>query len=382
MTDRNRPTRSTEQEFFLGKRPWSKIKDRVLGQYMRPYLSKVAKLGQRIILIDAFAGPGKFEDNQPGSPLIICNAAEACAPGMYLAIFANRQRDHHDRLSHVISQFVEKRSALAIHGTSEQLLRAIHDRLDRDTVFLYLDPFGLRGCEFSLLAPILRRDKALSTEVVINLSVPTIHRLATRKAIKDGRADTRRVRLFHQRLTDVLGGDYWKGILWNDDGDSEQRIERLMAAYRHQVSDLGPAFTGSCPVRERPGAGIKYYITFGSRHRDALLLMNDAMCCAYQERMHEATTEGTLFQGTDWKSERNLSALRALVVEAIRGNHKMSRVELWLTIVQAHFMRFLAAEFKLVVRELVSVKVVGFEDVRKTGRLNDDSRLFVRDMAH
>ena len=31
--------------FFTGKRPWSKIKDQILSQYMPAYLSKVAKLG-------------------------------------------------------------------------------------------------------------------------------------------------------------------------------------------------------------------------------------------------------------------------------------------------------------------------------------------------
>ena len=62
--------------FFAGKRPWSIIKDQVLENYMSPYIAKINKLGRPLLLIDGYAGPGVFEDGKPGSPLIICQAAE------------------------------------------------------------------------------------------------------------------------------------------------------------------------------------------------------------------------------------------------------------------------------------------------------------------
>jgi hypothetical protein len=48
----------SSDEFFEGKRPWSKIKDEVLGNYMTPYLAKVNTRGQPILLIDGYAGQG------------------------------------------------------------------------------------------------------------------------------------------------------------------------------------------------------------------------------------------------------------------------------------------------------------------------------------
>ena len=48
----------SSDEFFEGKRPWSKIKDEVLEKYMTPYLAKVNTRGQPILLIDGYAGPG------------------------------------------------------------------------------------------------------------------------------------------------------------------------------------------------------------------------------------------------------------------------------------------------------------------------------------
>lgn len=370
---------SMEASFFRGKRPWSKIKDRVLGQYMPPYLAKVAKLDRQIILVDAFAGPGKFEDGSAGSPLIICQAAEQRVRDKYLAIFVNRDKEHHDQLSYVLSSFIEQQKVIPIHGTADTLLTKVRDVLGDHTVFLYLDPFGLKGCEFSGIEPFLRRDRAYSTEIVVNLSIPTMHRLATRKAVAAGRADTPKIRAFHNRLTRVLGGDYWKDILWDDSKEPEAKAEEVMSIYREKILDIQEprAFSGSCPVREREGSGIKYYITFYSRHRDAMLLMNNAMCIAYQQRMHEAATDGTLFEKMSWKNTRDTRGLESIILKAVRETPRKSRLDLWVDIVQKYFMRFTDSEYKAAVMRLVKDEKLDFEDVRRTGRLNNDSRLYL-----
>lgn len=370
---------STEDSFFKGKRPWSVIKDEVLRSYMRPYIAKVAKLGRPIILIDGFAGPGKFGDGSEGSPLIICQAAEERAKNKYLAIFVNRQKSHHDQLSHVLGDLIEKGKVVAIHGTAETLLAKVKDLLGDHTVFLYLDPFGLRGCEFSTIAPFVKRNKAFSTEIVINLSIPTIHRLAARKAVAEGRQGTPQVRSFHHRLSQILGGDYWQKILWDDSEDHEAKAKKVMAIYREKILGLDMPYTGSCPAREKEGSGIKYYITFCSRHQDALLLMNDSMCSAYQERMHEAATEGTLFQNTPWKDTRSPRALEELIINIVRQKPRKSRQDIWIEIVRGSFMQYTSSEYKKAVTRLVKgpAKRLDFEDVRGTGLLNDVSRLYL-----
>ena len=378
MDDLDEPG-STEDSFFKGKRPWSIIKDQVLGSYMPPYLAKVAKLGKQIILIDGFAGPGRFGDGSAGSPLIICQAAEKTAEKNYLAIFMNRRKTHHDQLSHVLGDFIKNGNVVAIHGAAETLLARVKRLLRDQTVFLYLDPFGLRGCEFSTIGPFVRRDKAFSTEIVINLSIPTIHRLAARKAVAEGRQDTHQVRSFHHRLSQILGGDYWQKILWDDSEDHEAKAEKVMAIYREKILGLDMPYTGSCPVREKEGSGIKYYITFCSRHQDALLLMNDSMCSAYQERMHEAATEGTLFQNTPWKDTRSPRALEESIINIVSQKPRKSRQDIWIEIVRRSFMQYTSSEYKKAVARLVKgpAKRLDFEDVRGTGFLNDDSRLYL-----
>jgi three-Cys-motif partner protein len=66
-----------DKSFFKRKREWSKRKDAVLTHYLTPYLAKVVTLGKPVIIIDGFAGPGRYDDEDVGSPLLICRQVEA-----------------------------------------------------------------------------------------------------------------------------------------------------------------------------------------------------------------------------------------------------------------------------------------------------------------
>ncbi|MCH8020089.1 three-Cys-motif partner protein TcmP [candidate division KSB1 bacterium] len=84
--------------FFDGKREWSEVKDQVLAHYIEAYLKKVKMLNKPILLIDAFAGQGKFGDGKPGSPLLMLEKAEKYVPNNYFAIFVNKEKEDHRQL--------------------------------------------------------------------------------------------------------------------------------------------------------------------------------------------------------------------------------------------------------------------------------------------
>ena len=65
-------------DFFKVKNPWSVIKDRLLQCYLAPYFQKVLTTNKPIFYVDCFAGKGKFEDGNPGSPLIALKVREEC----------------------------------------------------------------------------------------------------------------------------------------------------------------------------------------------------------------------------------------------------------------------------------------------------------------
>lgn len=364
-------------DFFDGKRPWSVIKDQVLRSYLPSYLAKVNKLGRLILIVDGFAGPGKFEDGSEGSPLIICASAEKFVRGKYRAFFINKDRKHHEQLTSTLkgANLLET-VATPILGDTVEILPDLRRAIRDHTVFLYLDPFGPTGSPFSLLEPFLTRDKRVSTEIVLMVHMPIVHRLAARNAVLEGREYDTLIQQYHMTLTETFGGEYWKPIMFDDQLLPEAREFRLINAYEKKLGQYLP-FVGSCPVRASEHERIKYFIVFASRHPDAMILMNDSMAQAYSKRMHEVAVAGTFFEKTDWQNERSVTGLREAILSLLASNPGLSRKDLWLKIVQDNFMRYLEKEYRQTVQQLIDEGSLMSPTPRKTKRLNDECQLFV-----
>ena len=65
-------------DFFVEKKAWSVVKDELLGCYFMPYVSKILHTGRPLVYVDCFAGKGKFDDGNPGSPLIALELIKEC----------------------------------------------------------------------------------------------------------------------------------------------------------------------------------------------------------------------------------------------------------------------------------------------------------------
>lgn len=364
-----------EDDFFAGKRPWSVIKDQVLRSYMPPYLNKVKSLQKPILLIDGFAGPGVFDDHSPGSPLVMCQAAEKHAKGNYRAFFFNNKSHFHEKLTSILDKQGWLGAATPILGDTTKLLPQIPNLLRDQTVFLYLDPFGPTGCPYSLIEPFLTRNKSYSTEIVIMMHMPIAHRLAARNAVEEGRADEPLIQRYHQTMNDIFGGDYWKPIMFATDRSAEEREFQLIEAYCARFAAHLP-YTGYCPVREGEHKRIKYFIVFASRHPHAMLLMHDAMIKAYHERMHEDAYTGTLFEENNWRDLLPTTGLQDVIVALITQSPGITREQLWLKTVQNHFMHYHKSDFLKTVQELVEKKILDCPTPRTTKKLNESCILY------
>jgi three-Cys-motif partner protein len=370
---------SGRHDFFTGKRPWSLIKDDVLRGYLPAYLGKVNSIGQQILLVDGYAGPGTFEDGKAGSPLIIGSQAEAHAKGNYHAFFINKSKQYHEKLTSIVARHGWS-NAHTLRGDARQILEVLPGILRSQTVFLYLDPFGPTGCEFALMEPFLKRDMRASTEIVLMMHIPVLHRLAARKKVQEGKRGERHLVLRHERLSKFFGGDYWKEILWTDHENSDECNELLVKEYCRRLNLYLP-FSGYCPVHEAQSARMKYYVVFVSRHPDAMVLMNDAMAKAYHEYLHKHYfNENSLWGEEPWYTMRSANGfeddLEAIVTEAVQRWPGLTREELWTKIITEHFMQYTSSEYKRLAEDLVNSGELYCPTPRKTKKLNDSCRLY------
>jgi three-Cys-motif partner protein len=366
---------SKEDLFFHQKKDWSRTKDRVVGAYLVPYLEKVKKRGAPIVLIDPFAGPGRFvADGAPGSPLLITGVADRIVPGRYRAIFGNRRLRSHQKLTSTLSGHIERKVVETHLLEADALLLNVGAKLGRATVFLYLDPFGLPPA-FTRLRPFLERQA--STEILLNLPPSAIARHASMGP------STSQIEALHSRLTQVLGSEYWRGVFEREDIDQDEKIARVMRDYYARIRKFLP-FSGTCPIRQRDSAAVKYHMTFFSGHPDSPVIYNDVMRKAYREGLYYAWAKGTLFEGTDElldDHERDVAKLQVLVVEMLQAGGRESRMRLWREIVDAHFMEYSSSDYIKAVRLLSEEQRIGFEDVKGTGRLNNDAVLYIKKRA-
>lgn len=366
------------ESFFSRKRPWSKIKDAILGSYMPAYFAKLSRVpDSRFLIIDAFAGPGKFEDGQPGSPLIICKAAEHRAKGRYEAVFINLDEDHHQKLSSILKH-AGYRNARAILGDSRDILKQLHTRLDEPLiVFLYMDPFGLKDVSFDLIRPFIERNHRYSTEILINLQAPIMHRLAARNAFSEEPA-SEKVKVFHRTLSQVLGGDYWKKWMLSGNLTPREREEKVVEDYCRMLSSTDYLqYTGWCPIQESREGHAKYYMIFASRHIDAMTLLNDEMIKAFQKYLIDRELGDTLFADMSWQDWRDLKEIKKLALDYIGKYPGQTRKQLWNLIVQKHFLRFTHSEYTKALNEFVREGVIFSPTPRKQYRLNDQCELYL-----
>jgi three-Cys-motif partner protein len=374
--------RSKADRFFQQKRTWSWTKDSILATYLKPYLEKLKTRGERILILEPYAGPGVFESGERGSPLIIADIAEKVCPGQYKAIFGNIERLHHRDLTARLKVLIDKGAVETYHLPAEQLLDKLGPNLGRQTVFLYFDPFGLPPT-FRCLDPFLNRQKSFGvpapTEILVNLPPSAIFRVAATDAASTKM--TRQIKSLQNHLSQSLGnGYYWREVLARNDLLSEEQAELIYNEYRTRIKKTLP-FSGMCPIREHDGAAIKYYMTFFSGHPDALRIYNDNMRSALRRGMYDAATRRLSLledvEPLDEDEAGQVAKLKDLIVEKLTNGGREVRVRLWLAIIDEHFLKFAEPSFNRAVRELRKEGRIGFEDIRKTKRLNDDAILYL-----
>lgn len=194
------------------------------------------------------------------------------------------------------------------------------------------------------------------------------------------RSTSNKIKSYHQRLTTVFGGEYWKDILYRESANTEFQLFQLVNAYTAKLGTFLP-YTGYCPVREKSSSRIKDFIIFLSRHRYAMLLMNDIMNTAYFSTMHKADNEGTLWEALDWKDmlvpkERSMQTLKKIIKGLVSQYAGESRDAIWLKVVRSYFMKFSHSLYLKALEQLAGDKEVEYQVDAQTRRKNGNSKLY------
>lgn len=285
-------SRNTD-EFFKEKKDWSRIKDQILGCYLKPYFSKIKYTKKPIVYVDGFAGKGKFDDNTDGSPLIAYSIGQETITNNSIEYILIENKYSQD-----LQKNVEKfNNCKVINGNYEENIENVIASLSDKNVFLYIDPFGIKNIRYKYLKS-MNSNNLYSAEFLMNLNSFGFVREGCRlmdttlEKIEDDYEknvdyEEDKTKNTIENMNHIAGGEYWQTIIKKlklGDINGFEAEKEFANKYCDMVrKECNFKYVINIPIRIKSGTPPKYRLIFGTNHIDAIILMNDNMCNRFEE---------------------------------------------------------------------------------------------------
>lgn len=370
-------------DFHDEPREWSRYKNHILDYYLKPYLEKVKTLGRPILIVDMFAGRGRFRNGEAGSPVIIAERIRQMSSSDVLAsvvCIERRPKVAVDLRKHM----AEYRFAEVWEGNCLTRIDEIAARAANATVLLYVDPYEAAQLNLQQLSRVYRLIKQQSVEVLEVFMASAVIRHARqilalerqsasrgdssapllefmpeeenfwKRDEESASCETRAkmIKSSREQITSVVGGDYWEDIAAKE-LEHDEHIRLLVSQYRKRLSEWFRA-TMAVPIHASDGGHApKYYMVFGSRYWGALDLMNDAACKVGHLQSVAWNTGGSLFGGASFDPKSSADAVIAEVRQRVRGGFRGPWNRLRWSIEEDMVGRFKRSEIDGAIRALI-----------------------------
>lgn len=272
--------------FFREQEAPAVLKHGILRRYPVVFASAAGGNASRVVLLDGYAGRGKYEDGSPGSPMLLLGAASKTGSFRTVeCVFVERDRANFTVLSEVVQSHGAGLSCCALQGDLSSHLASILTSASDAALFAFLDPFGTALNYDELTKQILGRPTRPPTEVLLHFSVNAIRRISgLLRARREELSDAERKTI--ERVDRFLGGEWWQPIALeaNDEpGVATKIAERVVQEYCRRVGTDTASGSFAFPVRDRPGLAPEYFLVLFTRHPYAIWRFNDALSLANVE---------------------------------------------------------------------------------------------------
>lgn len=158
------------RDFFREKKAWSVLKDELLDYYLVPYIAKILRTGKPLYIFDCFAGKGKFDNGINGSPIIIAEHIKGniqknpAVSGKLHGAFIEKKYS------------AELKTNLSGYSNTEVLSGTFEDNLEKilsldknSSIFLYVDPYGIKSLNLNNFNLVKERHFS-SLEILMNFN--------------------------------------------------------------------------------------------------------------------------------------------------------------------------------------------------------------------
>lgn len=263
----------------------SVFKHAILRRYVTPYAAMVGSrsAGNRVAIVDGFAGRGRYDDGTPASGELILKAAEKASRAVVEATLVEKKRTDYEKLARVVEEYTSRGvRAIARLGPVHEHLDSIVAAARGIPLFLFLDPCGA-GLPFTELSRVLAGDRRFvrpSTEVLLNFSADFTRRATG--ALNASHVDHDSL----PALDRVCGGTWWRDEALREVGPSstfERSAEAVARSYTRRLAQATGMQGITVPVRRRVSHQPVYHLVFLTRSPFGIWVFADAISRARHE---------------------------------------------------------------------------------------------------
>lgn len=358
--------KSNDDEFFDTREDWSRRKHLILEHYLQPATAKLRRVSpdRRVIILDGFAGRGRYEDGTPGSPVHMGQLADKVRswqdPVDLRILNIEADPDNHTELETCTKEWGAQGVITNYNTTFNNALQTALTEAASSPVFAFLDPFRPKHLSFADMAPLLTR--RATTELLIVFHTPRVRRII--QQVRSPKTEDKTKFGSGKRLDAIFGSDRWKRFLDespNDEAVVRCFIEELAVQCRLPRRSL---FICDTPIEAQHGSDLKYHIIFVTRHLDGVRHINDAFANEKRDIHRRTLGDGTssLFEefADPMDAAQRPAGVRNLILEAVKQSPNVvwSFEDLMLRAMMLSFGQFTETDYKRTVRELLDSPTV------------------------
>ncbi|KAL6041419.1 Three-Cys-motif partner protein TcmP [Balamuthia mandrillaris] len=268
------------ERFFEKRRSHSEIKHALLRYYLEAALpiTSFSLVVSEILYIDGFAGAGRYETGEPGSPVAFLDLVnEHRFKGKFKHIFALFNELDPDNRRKLEDSIAAECEAAQLHNVT---IRVYGDEFERSNsspytrivmipkvlqdfkawernkyVFAFVDPFGLKVMPMEVVKQIVDCPRG---EVLVTFWSSFANRFKGEASYGD-------------TLDIAFGGKEWRQLI----GQQGTR-EALLNLYMAQLPTDKKLRFGVCTAHNGAG-GPTFHMVFASNHKKGMMVMKDAM---------------------------------------------------------------------------------------------------------
>lgn len=384
--------------YFREKKGWSLTKDEIVSFYLKPYINKIIRTKKPLVIVDCFAGKGKFDDGTIGSPLIISDRINEVisrnSKADISAIFIEKK--YHSFLKRNTSHLP---FCKVLPGTFEDNTKEILVHSDNSkNLFLYIDPYGILSLDFSRFQKFCKA-RFSSIEMLLNFNSFGFLREGCRllkyenEFTEDDSTENYEIdsRNSFKKMNSIAGGDYWQAILHDFDGNiitMHQAEELFMKKYLEQFNSIFDHVV-NIPIKSKLKNIPKYRLVFGTNHEDGLILMANNMSRRWKEII-ENEREGqvsmfdimddtnktkycNLYEYPDFEKEKGYDPRKDILDILVSHNDYLPLKTLIILMIKKYGISFTDKKYIDIVKKLQSdniVDVLRYPSKTPTGKLS------------